>query len=32
MRDGDLTYAVVRGTDVNQDGRTEGITLPNGDT
>ncbi|MCB2262545.1 MAG: type I polyketide synthase [Candidatus Thiosymbion ectosymbiont of Robbea hypermnestra] len=31
MRDGDSIYAVVRGTGINQDGRTEGITLPNGD-
>lgn len=28
-RDGDLIYALVRATGVNQDGRTEGITVPN---
>lgn len=28
LRDGDEIYAVVRGTGVNQDGRTEGITVP----
>jgi len=30
MRDGDRVYAVIRGTAVNQDGRTNGITAPNG--
>ncbi|MFP4493289.1 MAG: SDR family NAD(P)-dependent oxidoreductase [Puniceicoccaceae bacterium] len=29
MADGDRVYAVVRGTGVNQDGRTSGISLPN---
>ncbi|WP_089729327.1 type I polyketide synthase [Candidatus Thiosymbion oneisti] len=29
-RDGDSIYAVVRGTGIDQDGCTEGITLPNG--
>lgn len=28
-RDGDLIYATVRATGVNQDGRTDGITVPN---
>jgi acyl transferase domain-containing protein len=31
MRDGDPIYAVIRGIGVNQDGRTNGITVPNGD-
>lgn len=29
LRDGDHIYAVARGTGVNQDGRTNGITVPN---
>ncbi len=29
LRDGDSMYAVIRGTGVNQDGRTNGITVPN---
>jgi len=29
LRDGDSIYAVIRGTGVNQDGRTNGITVPN---
>jgi acyl transferase domain-containing protein/NAD(P)-dependent dehydrogenase (short-subunit alcohol dehydrogenase family)/acyl carrier protein len=29
MADGDRIYAVIRGTGVNQDGRTDGITVPN---
>lgn len=29
MRDGDSIYALIRGTGVNQDGRTNGITVPN---
>ncbi|MGH8479084.1 MAG: SDR family NAD(P)-dependent oxidoreductase [Gammaproteobacteria bacterium] len=28
LRDGDDVYALIRGTGVNQDGRTEGITVP----
>lgn len=31
VRDGDHVYAVIRGTAVNQDGRTPGITVPSGD-
>ncbi|GKZ39651.1 type I Iterative Polyketide synthase (PKS), partial [Aspergillus brasiliensis] len=30
VRDGDHLYAVIRGSGSNQDGRTAGITLPNG--
>ncbi|MGA2031843.1 MAG: SDR family NAD(P)-dependent oxidoreductase, partial [Thermoguttaceae bacterium] len=30
VRDGDNVFAVIRGTAVNQDGRTSGITAPNG--
>ena len=29
IRDGDEIYALIRGTGVNQDGRTDGITVPN---
>ncbi|MGF1552989.1 MAG: SDR family NAD(P)-dependent oxidoreductase [Paracoccaceae bacterium] len=29
LRDGDRVYAVLRGSGVNQDGRTDGITVPN---
>jgi acyl transferase domain-containing protein len=29
LKDGDFVYALVRGTGVNQDGRTNGITVPN---
>ncbi len=29
LRDGNPVYAIVRGTGVNQDGRTNGITVPN---
>jgi zearalenone synthase (highly reducing iterative type I polyketide synthase) len=29
IRDGDNIRAIVRGTGVNQDGKTKGITLPN---
>ena len=31
LRDGDTVRAVIRGTGVNQDGHTTGITLPNSD-
>ncbi|NRO99001.1 SDR family NAD(P)-dependent oxidoreductase [Paraburkholderia sp. NMBU_R16] len=31
LSDGSQIYAVVRGTGVNQDGRTDGITVPNPD-
>ena len=31
IADGDRIYAVVRGTAVNQDGHSEGITVPSGD-
>jgi acyl transferase domain-containing protein/thioesterase domain-containing protein/acyl carrier protein len=30
QRDGDRTYAVIRATAANQDGRTNGITVPSG--
>ncbi|WP_280275283.1 type I polyketide synthase [Nocardia wallacei] len=30
--DGDRVYAVIRGAAVNQDGRTQGITVPNGES
>ena len=30
MRDGDPIRAVIRNTGVNQDGKTAGITMPNG--
>lgn len=29
LRDGDYIYALIRGTGANQDGRTNGITVPN---
>jgi acyl transferase domain-containing protein/NAD(P)-dependent dehydrogenase (short-subunit alcohol dehydrogenase family)/acyl carrier protein len=32
LADGDSIYAVIRGTGVNQDGRTNGITVPNPDS
>jgi acyl transferase domain-containing protein/NADPH:quinone reductase-like Zn-dependent oxidoreductase/NAD(P)-dependent dehydrogenase (short-subunit alcohol dehydrogenase family)/SAM-dependent methyltransferase len=31
LLDGDRVYAVIRGTAINQDGRTQGITVPNGE-
>jgi acyl transferase domain-containing protein/NADPH:quinone reductase-like Zn-dependent oxidoreductase/NADP-dependent 3-hydroxy acid dehydrogenase YdfG/acyl carrier protein len=31
LRDGDRIYAVIRGTGINQDGRTDGMAFPNGD-
>ncbi|WP_437672444.1 beta-ketoacyl synthase N-terminal-like domain-containing protein [Sorangium sp. So ce131] len=31
LDDGDPIYAVIRGSGVNQDGRTNGITVPNGE-
>ena len=30
LRDGDLVHAVIRGSAVNHDGRSSGITVPNG--
>lgn len=32
LADGDRVYAVVRGTGINQDGKTPGISLPNADS
>lgn len=32
LHDGDRIYSVIRGTAVTQDGRTDGITVPNGDS
>ncbi|AMP07573.1 type I polyketide synthase [Collimonas pratensis] len=32
LRDGDDIYGLVRGTGANQDGRTDGITVPNPDS
>lgn len=31
VADGDAIRAVIRGTGINQDGKTAGITLPNGE-
>lgn len=31
IRDGDPTRAVIRGTGVNQDGKTTGMTVPSAD-
>ncbi len=31
LRDGNPIYALIRGTGINQDGRTDGITVPNPD-
>lgn len=31
IRDGDLVRAVIAGSGVNQDGRTNGITMPSGE-
>jgi len=31
LRDGDLVYAVIRATVLNQDGRTPGLTVPSGE-
>lgn len=31
VEDGDAIRAVIRGTGINQDGKTAGITLPNGE-
>lgn len=30
IEDGDRIYAVISGSGVNQDGHTDGITVPNG--
>lgn len=32
LKDGDSVYAVIRGTAVTQDGHTNGITVPNGES
>ena len=32
LHDGDSIYALIRATGVNQDGRTNGITVPNGES
>lgn len=32
LKDGDRIYALINGTGVNQDGQTNGITVPNGDS